>query len=173
MDRVRCLKSGFCLGCQTGSESDVQAAYISRDGGQTWQQTQTGIDGDKDFVNDCQAVPGGAAVIVGAHNDQGESEVRHLIGTKTPIPAPPPDRAFLVKWDGTAWQRTEYPEIGRFRGIQYVTPTEAWASADHNGILHSTDGGQTWTFVPDYYRQIVLLTPSPTPFVFPTPAPTP
>jgi photosystem II stability/assembly factor-like uncharacterized protein len=173
MDLVRCLKSGFCLGCQTGSDSDVKAAYISRDGGQTWQATQTGIDGDKDFVNDCQAIPGGAAVIVGAHNDQGESEVQHLIGTGTPIPAPPPDRAFLVKWDGTAWQRTEYPEIGRFREIQYVTLTEAWASADHNGIIHSTDGGQSWTFVPDYYRQIVLLTPSPTPFVFPTPAPTP
>jgi hypothetical protein len=97
----------------------------------------------------------------------------HLVGTGTPIPAPPPRRAFLVKWDGNTWQRTEYPDIEGFWTIHYVTPTEAWASADENGILHSTDGGQTWTFVPDYYRQIAALTPSPAPFVFPTPAPTP
>jgi photosystem II stability/assembly factor-like uncharacterized protein len=172
MGRVRCLRSGFCVGCRTGRHG-TEAPYISRDGGRTWQSAQTDINGDKDAVKDCQTIPGDGAVIIGDHSDRGLSEDMHLVGTGTPIPAPPPSRAFLVKWDGNVWQRTEYPDIRTFWSIYYVSLTEAWASADENGILHSTDGGQTWTFVPDYYRQIAALTPSPTPFVFPTPAPTP
>lgn len=172
MGRVRCLPSGFCLGCQTGRHGS-ETAHISHDRGQTWQTTQTGIDGDKDSVTDCQATPDGGAVIVGDHSDRGLSVDMPLVGTGTPLPAQPPRRALLVKWDGTAWQRTEYPEIGGFRSIYYATPSEAWASADHNGVIHSTDGGQTWAFVPDYYRQIAALTPTVAPFVFPTPVPTP
>ncbi|MFQ5666071.1 MAG: hypothetical protein ACE5I7_06520, partial [Candidatus Binatia bacterium] len=76
-----------------------------------------------------------------------------------------------LRWNGSTWQRTDYPNIGRFWAIHYVTPTEVWASADTNGILHSTDGGRTWTFVPDYYRQAAARMPRPTPF-YPPPPPT-
>ena len=51
--------------------------------------------------------------------------------------------------------------------------TTCGASADLNGLLHSTDGARTWTFVPDYYRQAAALTPAPTPLFIVTPPPTP
>jgi hypothetical protein len=43
--------------------------------------------------------------------------------------------------------------------------------SDFSNIFRTIDGGQTWTTVQDYFRQIAALTPSPTPFVFPTPSP--
>ncbi len=164
---VRCTTSGFCIGLQTRQES---VAYVTTDAGQTWQPTTTGINTDQDTVHAFQAIAFNDAVIVGTHNDQGRSE--RAVHSRTPVPTSPPDRGLLVRWNGSAWQRREYPAVSEFHAVHFVDANEAWASADFNGILHSTDGGQTWTFVPDYYRQVAALTPAPSPLFLPTPTPT-
>lgn len=171
MEHVRCVASGFCV----GTSFPDPVAYASSDAGATWQATDTGIDRDKDTVYDVEAIAGGNAVIVGSHIDQRPTVLRN-IDPRTPlpvVPTPMPYRGLLVRWDGSSWHRTEYPEIETLWTVHYVSATDIWASADTNGILHSTDGAQTWTFVPDYYRQIAALTPSPVPFVVPTPPTTP
>jgi photosystem II stability/assembly factor-like uncharacterized protein len=169
---VRCIPAGFCVAV----ERPPTAAHFSTDFGETWRRTDTGIAAKKEPMADVQVVGMNDAVIVGqrelreyvVHEGRGPG-----VPTVTTRPSGPivPDHAYLQRWDGTAWRRTEYPEIESFWAIHYVTATDVWASADTNGILHSTDGGQTWTFVPDYYRHVAARTP--TPFVFPTPVPKP
>jgi len=170
LDRVRCGRNGFCV----GMKSRDSLAHISTDQGRTWQATQPGIDPERDSIHGVHVIAAGGAAIACSHQEPGA--VLRDFDIRTPLPPQPtqaPPHAFLLRWDGSAWQRTDYPDIGTLWTVFYVTASDVWASADLNGLLHSTDGGQTWTFVPDYYRQIAALTPSPTPFVFPTPAPTP
>jgi photosystem II stability/assembly factor-like uncharacterized protein len=169
---VRCTRGGFCIGW---SWPEVRAAYFSYDFGQTWQQTDPLLDPEKDDVHDVQLVGTNGAVIVGRHTPQKVFSLRNW-DLRTPLPTPPPrvpPRALLLRWNGTTWQRTEYPDIENLWTVHFVDQTNVWASADTNGILHSTDGAQTWTFVPDYYRQIAALTPTRPPFVPPTRVPTP
>jgi len=169
MRRVRCTRNGFCM----GTNFPDPVAYISSDQGQTWQATQTGIDSEKDQVHDVVPVPGGGAVAVGGHEEPGVVLRNWDLRTPLPpLPTPVPGVAFVLRWNGSAWQRTDYPEIDDLWTAQFVTATDVWASADKNGLLKSSDGGQTWTVVPDYYRQIAALTPTGTPLVLPTPPPT-
>jgi photosystem II stability/assembly factor-like uncharacterized protein len=169
---VRCLPAGFCIAV----ERPPRAAHFTTDYGATWRRTETGIASKKEPMADVQAIGVNDAVIVG-HRQLREYVVYESRGpglpTLTRQPTGPivPNHAYLQRWDGTQWRRTEYPEIETFWAIHYVTATDVWASADTNGILHSTDGAQTWTFVPDYYRQIAALTPTAPPLVLPTPTP--
>lgn len=167
IDKLSCTGPEFCVGLLTKVKS---RAYLSTDAGKTWQTTTTGIDPDTDRVSALQAISPTDAVITGSHSGLGDTALL-AYGPRTPIPRPPPARGLMVRWNGTSWQRREYPEIGRFWAIHFVTSTDVWASADTNGIVHSTDGGQTWTFVPDYYRRV--SPPTPTWFVPFWPLPTP
>lgn len=169
LDEVQCIPGGFCAG---RTLRGVGVLHISSDAGKTWQAAPTGLDPDRDEVFAFQVIETESAVLVGLHNDQGRSE--RAVHSRTPVPTSPPDRGLLVRWNGTTWERHEYAEITRLRAIHFVSATEAWASADFNGIIHSTDGGQSWTFVPDYYRQAAARTPAPTPlYIMATPPPTP
>jgi photosystem II stability/assembly factor-like uncharacterized protein len=169
---VRCLPVGFCIAV----ERPPRAAHFTTDYGATWRRTETGIASKKEPMADVQVIGVNDAVIVG-QRELREWEVERSQGPGLPPvvtrPSGPivPDHAYLQRWDGTQWRRTEYPEIETFWAIHYVSATDVWASADTNGILHSTDGAQTWTFVPDYYRQIAALTPTMPPLVLPTPTP--
>jgi len=169
---VRCIPPGFCVAV----ERPPRAAHFTTDYGATWRRTETGIASKKEPMADVQAIGVNDAVIVG-HRELREYVVHEGRGpglpTVTTRPSGPivPDHAYLQRWDGTQWRRTEYPEIETFWAIHFVTATDVWASADTNGLLHSTDGAQTWTFVPDYYRQIAALTPTMRPLVLPTPTP--
>lgn len=171
LDRVRCGRNGFCV----GMKSRDSLAHISTDQGRTWQATQPGIDPERDSVHGVHVIAAGGAAIVGSHRAPGavlrNFDIRTPLPTVSTTPAPP--HAFLLRWDGSTWQRTDYPDIGTLRTVFYVTASDVWASADLNGLLHSTDGAQTWTFVPDYYRQAAALTPAPTPLFIVTPPPTP
>jgi photosystem II stability/assembly factor-like uncharacterized protein len=167
VDDVRCIASGFCA----SPGPDVATVYVTNDAGETWRRVETGLDPERDKLHDFQVIGVGDVVLVGSHNDVRPSELREKRGGTTYVRRGPPDRGLLLRWTGGTWQRREYPEVETFWAIYYVDQNEVWASADGNGILHSTDGAQTWTFVPDYYRQIAALTPSRTPFVFPTPSP--
>ncbi len=131
-----------------------------------------GLDMDRDEIAAFQVISANDVVLVGTHNDQGRSE--RAVHSRTPVPTWPPDRGLLVRWNGTTWERRELQGVSELQAIHFVNSTEAWASADFNGIIHSTDGGQSWTFVPDYYRQAAARTPAPTPlYIMATPPPTP
>jgi photosystem II stability/assembly factor-like uncharacterized protein len=169
---IRCVPAGFCIAL----DRPATTAHFTTDYGETWKATQTGIASEREPIADIQVIGVNDAVIVG-HRQLREYVVHEGRGpgvpTVTTRPSGPivPDHAYLQRWDGTQWSRTEYPEIETLWAIHYVSATDVWASADTNGILHSTDGAQTWTFVPDYYRQIAALTPTMPPLVFPTPTP--
>lgn len=170
---LRCLSAGCCIGMNSHMP---EAAFLTSDYGETWRLTETGIATQKEPIADFQILGRDDAVIVG-HRQLRQYVVHEGRGpgvpTVTTRPSGPivPDHAYLQRWDGTQWRRTEYPDIETFWAIHYVTATDVWASADTNGLLHSTDGAQTWTFVPDYYRQIAALTPTMPPLVLPTPTP--
>jgi photosystem II stability/assembly factor-like uncharacterized protein len=161
---VRCLADGsFCVGCSTLGTKDV-SMYVSRDRGTTWEVLEAELLRDEDEVRDVQLLGETGVVIVG----RWSHGLTRFLGTPGPMPTMPPARAFMLRWDGSRWQRTDYPDLPRgFWTVQFVTETEVWASSGDNGLLHSTDGGETWTFVPDYYHQIAALTPQPT--ALPTP----
>jgi photosystem II stability/assembly factor-like uncharacterized protein len=160
-----------------GDAGLVDVSYVTTDGGLTWQTTPTGLDPEKDDLNDLQAIAVNDAVLVGSHFDQTVAELRERVGTGTRVRARAPSRGLLLRWNGSTWQRTEYPEFRQFWTIHYVNANDVWASADTNGLIRSSDGGRTWTFVPDYYHQMAALTPTRPPFVPPmlvlTPASTP
>ena len=115
-------------------------------------KSQTGIG--KDNVYDFDVVPPNGAVIVCSHIDERPVVLKN-VDPNAPLPtvaAPVPSRGLLVWWNGHSWQRREYPGIECLWTIHFVDANEAWASADQNGILHSTDGARTWSLVSDYYR---------------------
>ncbi len=172
LTEVRCVPAGFCVGLRGYRGSP---AYVTTDAGLTWRATETGIDRDKDIIHDIQIGPGGIAVIVGDHVDRRAIMLRN-VNPATPlpiVPTPLPSRGLLLQWDGSTWQRHEYPEIETFWTAQFLSASEVWATADENGILHSTDGAQTWNFVPDCYRRTAARTPVPTPFYWQLMDPTP
>ncbi|HYL13973.1 MAG TPA: YCF48-related protein [Terriglobales bacterium] len=43
------------------------------------------------------------------------------------------------------WEPVNYKEDLRLSDVFFVTPEEGWVSGDSATILHTTDGGQTWT----------------------------
>jgi photosystem II stability/assembly factor-like uncharacterized protein len=168
LDWVGCASDGSaCVGLST-TRADYAFAFVSTDRGQTWQQTNTGIVWGSDHVQNLHIIGSGGAAIVGQGGRMSVEELRSFIGSGTPIPAPTGTRALMVKWDGSSWERHDYPEIAEgFWTVYFATASEVWASAGNNGLVRSTDGGETWTFVPDYFHQAAALTPNPTPF--PTP----
>jgi photosystem II stability/assembly factor-like uncharacterized protein len=168
LDWVRCASSGSpCVGV-SAAKPDYAVAYISTDRGRTWQPTSTGLVWGPDRIQDVRMVGSGGAVIVGQGGRRAVEELRSYVGSATPIPAPSATRAFMLQWDGSSWHRHDYPEIEEgFWTAHFATASEVWASAGDNGLVRSADGGETWTFVPDYYHHAAALTPNPTPL--PTP----
>src|ERR1700686_2282846 len=43
------------------------------------------------------------------------------------------------------WEPVNYKEDIRFNDVFFVTPEEGWVAGQFATILHTTDGGQTWT----------------------------
>lgn len=150
LSNVGCLPSGFCIGY-----TSIVKTYVTHDKGLTWATVPTG-------VSDGQA----RALQVRASDDAA------IVGNDWSHRSTTYEGALLLRWNGTSWIRTVSDSIGGFNGVHFVTSTDVWATAEDNGIVHSTDGGQTWTFVPDYYRQVAALTPTRTPwYVIVTPTP--
>ena len=169
--RLSCTHEGFCAGLVWLHGP----LFVSRDRGQTWQDIHIPLQlPDRDEISAIQAL--GPTSVVAGGSDVGfySREITAYIGTRTPPPPGPEPRAILLKWDGSTWTRISYDDPQDLTGLSFVDPQHGWLVTNgDNRIYKTTDGGQTLQFVPDYFRQIAALTPSPTPFVFPTPAPTP
>ncbi|MBI4517303.1 MAG: hypothetical protein HY699_15970, partial [Deltaproteobacteria bacterium] len=177
LTKLSCIREGFCAGLvwQYGP------LMVSRDRGQSWQDTQIPLRlPDQDRITAIHAVRSSLVVAVGT--DIGHSyarDVEPVLNAGHPAPSFPPPRALLLKWDGSAWSRATYAEPQVFAGVYFVDANNGWFPAYENAIYKTTDGGQTLQFVPDYFRQIAALTPAEPPLVFdatptpPPPTPTP
>jgi photosystem II stability/assembly factor-like uncharacterized protein len=166
-----CTTRGVCAA--RGLMPQGGPVFLSRDRGQTWQDLQVPLQlPDRDEIRAVQAVNANLIVVVGT--DKGYSyalDVRPL-GPRTPVPPSPPPRGIILVWQNGTWTRFTHDEPDSFAGLYFVDSAHGWLiGMNENLIYKTTDGGQTLTFVPDYFRQIFALTPSPTPFVLPTPTP--
>ena len=169
LEEVSCTAAGFCaaLGSRHGP------VFASSDRGQSWKDTKAHLQlPDRDELAALQAL--GPTLIVAAGSDTGRSyeiEVRPFLGTRTPPPRHGPPRALLLTYDGSTWTRFTHNEPREFGGLYFVDAQHGWLTGIHENLIYkTTDGGQTLQFVPDYFRQIAALTPSPAPLVIPTPA---
>jgi len=149
IDDGRCLRNGACVGWKAGN---IAKAYFTTDYGETWRETDTGLEEGKDSVHGYEILSADFAAIVGSRAALSMAERSTTIGGETVVRASRRS-GLIAHWDGTRWATREVPEVEKFFAIHYATRTDAWASADTNGILHSTDGGQTWKFISDYYRR--------------------
>lgn len=53
----------------------------------------------------------------------------------------------IVLWsdDGKAWQQAKVPVSVTLTGLSFPTPQQGWAVGHGGVVLHSADGGQSWT----------------------------
>ena len=155
----------------------ANSVFLSSDGGASWQRQTVPIDrppeGDgRDQIYKSQLASPTRAYVFGVDTHippLGHRETTMPDGTVIRPRSRP--TSFLVKYDGSTWARTNYENIAAIGVGQFVDDLNGWAVSSANNIFRTTDGGQTWTTVQDYFRQIAALTPSPTPFVLPTPSP--
>lgn len=172
------LESLSCVGRTMCVALDVlNQVFVSVDGGNTWQQQTVPVDKSpfyegRDQIMDLQLRSASRAYIFGIDTHlppSGQEEVVKPDGTR--VTPRYPRTSFLVKYDGNSWTRTNYDYIAGLGVGQFVDDLNGWAVSDFNNIFRTTDGGQTWTTVQDYFRQIAARTPTRTPFVLPTPTP--
>jgi photosystem II stability/assembly factor-like uncharacterized protein len=167
--RLSCVGTGFCAGLGVG-QSPV---LVSSDRGQTWRDAQIPLQlPDRDQINVIQAIGATTVLVAGEDSGRNSQDLAPYIGTGTPIPAFGPELGLLLRWNGATWTRISHPEPRDISSAYFVDSANGWITGyGANVIYKTTDGGQTLQFVPDYFRQAAALTPSPTPFVLPTPAP--
>ena len=132
----------------------------STDGGETWSPQTSGVTSTlrsakfKD-QNDGLAV-GDGGVILGTNNG-GTSWMSMTSGTAANLndfTGMPPgyDVLFVVGDSGTllktatnVWSPVSVPTTANLRGISFGSSESAWIVGDGGVILHSSDGGDTWT----------------------------
>jgi photosystem II stability/assembly factor-like uncharacterized protein len=167
--QLNCTATGFCAGLG-GGESPL---FVSSDRGQTWRDAQIPLQlGGRDEIHVIQAINATAVVVAGGDIGFNDNDLAPYIGTGTPIPAFGPELGLLLRWNGETWTRISHSEPRRISSAYFVDNTNGWITGYGDNVIYKTsDGGQTLQFVPDYFRQAAALTPSPTPFVLPTPAP--
>lgn len=162
--KVSCTREGLCAGL--GSPNGP--AFVSHDRGQTWQDMQAPLmPGRRDRTMDIQAFGSNAVAISGS--DLGFNVKQDLDLYVTGRTAAPAARGLILKWDGSTWTRFTHASPTEIVASHFIGASDGWLAAGRYGLFKTTDGGQTLTFVPDYFRQLVALTPSPTVVATPTP----
>jgi hypothetical protein len=167
LDQLSCTATGFCAGLRW----QHGPVFVSSDQGQSWRDTHIPLQlPDRDRIDIIQAIGPTAVVVAGHDVGFNQQDLAPYIGTGTPIPDFGPELALLLSWNGTTWTRIPHSELRNIAGASFVNSADGWIIGfDDNVVYKTNDGAQTLTFVPDYFRQIAALTPSPTPFVLPTP----
>jgi len=166
LDELSCSRDGFCV-ASTGTSGPP--LFVTADHGRTWRDLKVPLKPDQqDDLMGFQAVSANFVVAVGRDNGERIQDFDERIAAGG---AAPPVRGLILKWDGTTWTRITHAQPQDFAGVFFGDANNGWFPDFENTIYKTTDGGQTVTFVPDYFRQIAALTPSPTPFVVPTPTP--
>jgi photosystem II stability/assembly factor-like uncharacterized protein len=165
LDELSCTQSGFCVAGMTA----YGPLFASSDHGRTWTDLKVPLKPDQqDELLGFQAVSANFAVAVGRDNGERIEDFDQRIAAGG---AHPPVRGLILKWDGMTWTRITHDAPRDLAGVFFVDANNGWFPDFENTIYKTTDGGQTLQFVPDYFRQIAALTPSPAPFVLPTPSP--
>jgi len=168
----QCVDRSFCM------QMDVlNQITTSTDGGISWHPEPAPIDkppadDGRDQVYSLQVQSPTRAYVFGVDTHlppRGQTEVIGANGQR--VTPRYPRTSFLLTYEAGKWKRTNYPNIPQLGVGQFVDDSNGWAASSNNAIFRTTDGGQTWATVPDYYRQIAALTPTEPPFVFPTPTP--
>jgi photosystem II stability/assembly factor-like uncharacterized protein len=158
--------------CAVGAGGLYGPTFLSDDRGQTWRDLNVPLmPGGQDDIKGFRVIAANQVVIVG--QDAGinfEREIRGKTGMDTAV-RHPPARGLILKWDGTTWTRITHAMPQSFGGVFFVDWNSGWLFAYENGLYKTTDGGQTIEHVADYFEQIEALTPSRTPYVFPTRSP--
>jgi photosystem II stability/assembly factor-like uncharacterized protein len=172
--KLYCADDQRCLGL---ASTQPIRLYLTRDGGSTWTLQSLPVDDVRDKFSDAQLRTPQLAVVMGEDTKEVPEEQRWITapdGSRTHVDIPDPN-PFLLRWDGSTWSRqdiTVFPDpLFSSPHPFFLDAQNGWAVSLWNEIYHTTDGGVTWTAVPDYFQQIAALTPSPTPFVLPTPSP--
>ncbi|MFI5396217.1 MAG: WD40/YVTN/BNR-like repeat-containing protein [Candidatus Binatia bacterium] len=168
---LQCAGQAMCMTVDV-----INTVQASSDGGTSWQQQSVPIDGGhidhRDMLVNLQVVSATRAYIFGTDNHIPPIGQRQVVRPDGIFFTPKfPTTSFLITYDGTTWTRHNYDNIESIGHGQFVDDLQGWAASDENNIFRTTDGGQTWTTVQDYFRQIAALTPTPAPFVLPTPSP--
>jgi photosystem II stability/assembly factor-like uncharacterized protein len=165
---MSCTRDGFCAAKAGGQYGPV---FVSDDRGQTWRDLNVPLmPGRQDELKGFRVIAANQVIIVG--EDGGVNFDRDIRDKMGDIDVPhPPSRGLILKWDGTTWTRITHEMPQSFGGVFFVDWNSGWLFAYERGLYKTTDGGQTIEHVADYFEQIEAQTPSPTPFVFPTPSP--
>jgi photosystem II stability/assembly factor-like uncharacterized protein len=163
LDELSCAHSGYCV----AGVLAYGPLFASVDHGRTWTDLNVPLKpGEQDELGGFQAVSANLVVAVGS--DKGRT-TQELVRRLAEGGQRPPIHGLILKWDGASWTRIKHDEPQGFAGVFFVDASNGWFPVSENTIYKTADGGQILQFVPDYFRQIAALTPSPTPFVEPTP----
>lgn len=169
---IQCIGPSLCIGL-----GEINAILVFRDGGSAWEVENVPIDkpphaDGRDLVNNFQFLAMNRAYIFGQDTHIPPTANRQVAASDGRRLTPRfPKTSFVVAYDGATWVRHDYPDIASLGVGQFVDDLNGWAVSSANNIFRTTDGGASWVPVQDYFRQIADRTPSPTPFVIPTPAP--
>jgi photosystem II stability/assembly factor-like uncharacterized protein len=168
LNQLSCTSAGYCAGLQG------KHVFVSANAGSSWQDTQVPLQlPDRDEIGQLQALSPTLVLVVGS--DLGfspQQDLRPHIGTRTPMAPRARARALIMRFDGSNWTRLANADPPKLRGLYFVDSQNGWLVAAGSNLVYKTvDGGLTLTFVSDYFRQLAALTPSPKPFVLPTPVP--
>lgn len=114
-------------------------AFVTRDGGDGWQQVDLGIPG-RVGLRDVYAATPRLYFAVGELHDA-------------------PSRGFVCRSNdgGATWERLAADQLlPALRLCQFLNPQEGWAARE--GLLHTTDGGLTWEPVPTIFSPEQAIT---------------
>ncbi|MFD2518230.1 T9SS type A sorting domain-containing protein [Salinimicrobium flavum] len=145
------------LGYMAGSNGSV---YVSKDGGDTWAQVNTGSN---ENFNTVQIINETTIVLTGSNSivrtdDGGATWQDHIVEgyykvNKTFFTSPLTGHAvcnggFILKTSdgGKTWKVTESTNTfpNDFFAVYFVNENTGFASKQHDALLKTSDGGETW-----------------------------
>jgi photosystem II stability/assembly factor-like uncharacterized protein len=128
---------------QTGAAVSGSNVWITGDGGQNWTPSTAPALGGERTTNGVRVLDRQRIVLVGGYNGRDEDP-------STGDPAIPPADGFILKTDdgGSSWRFVqEHVSQGSLNRVVFSGLQEGWAVGGGSAglILHTQDGGATWS----------------------------